>query len=65
MKLGKPSRLSLKRRVERLEAEMAQWRAARENAPRTLTDLLSGDGKAPLSQVISEYLYGEEEGSNG
>lgn len=53
----------LEARVARLEEEVANLRREREG--HSLSELLTGDGTVPLSRVISEYLYGEEEGTNG
>lgn len=52
-------------RLERLEREVEALRRERTPQGMGLSALTGASPGVPLSQVISEYLYGEEEHSNG
>ncbi len=52
-------------RIERLEREVEHLKERLAVRGESLSALLTQTDGVPLSQVISEYLYGEEEGTNG
>ena len=51
-------------RLERLEREVALLKESRERHGEGIGALLIHAEGVPLSQVISEYLYGEEDSRN-
>ena len=54
-----------RKRLARLEAEVERLGGMLEGRQGGLSVLLTPQEGVPLAQVISEYLYGEEENANG
>jgi hypothetical protein len=52
---------STKRRLEALEREVAALRAERSDGESSLLCAEAREAGVPLSQVIQEYLWGEED----
>ncbi|MBE6588828.1 MAG: hypothetical protein E7643_01495 [Ruminococcaceae bacterium] len=64
MKKRKGLFFATRARIERLEEEVEALKASIERRGQTLSELLTEGTQVPLSQVISEYLYGEEGARN-